>query len=40
MSRSMLIRAGMVLIAWLILVTFPQWSGFWESSRFAAGIIR
>jgi branched-chain amino acid transport system permease protein len=23
-----------------VLLTFPQWSGFWESSRFAAGIIR
>jgi branched-chain amino acid transport system permease protein len=40
MSRSTLVRAGVVLVAWLALTTFPQWSGFWESSRFAAGIIR
>jgi branched-chain amino acid transport system permease protein len=29
-----------VLAAWVALATFPQWSTFWESSRFAAGIIR
>jgi len=40
MSRSTLVRTGLVLVAWLALATFPQWSGFWESSRFAAGIIR
>ena len=40
MSRSTLVRAGVVLVAWLALTTFPQWSGSWESSRFAAGIIR
>lgn len=40
MSRSTLIRGAIVLAAWVALVTFPQWSGFWESSRFAAGVIR
>jgi branched-chain amino acid transport system permease protein len=40
MSRSTLARTGLVLVAWLALATFPQWSGFWESSRFVAGIIR
>jgi branched-chain amino acid transport system permease protein len=40
MSRSGLLRAAIVLVAWAVLATFPQWSGFWESSRFAAGIIR
>lgn len=40
MSRTTIIRAAVVLAAWLALVTFPQWSSFWESSRFAAGIIR
>jgi branched-chain amino acid transport system permease protein len=40
MSRTGLIRAGVVLVAWVALATFPQWSGVWESSRFAAGIIR
>ncbi|MDP9321103.1 MAG: branched-chain amino acid ABC transporter permease [Chloroflexota bacterium] len=40
MSRSTLVRTSVVLVAWLALATFPQWSGFWESSRFAAGIIR
>src|SRR5205814_8988914 len=40
MSRSTLVRAAIVLLAWIVLVTFPQWSGFWESSRFVAGIIR
>ena len=40
MSRSTIIRAGVVLGVWIALATFPQWSGFWESSRFAAGIIR
>ncbi|HLZ47709.1 MAG TPA: branched-chain amino acid ABC transporter permease [Candidatus Limnocylindria bacterium] len=34
------IRAAIVLAAWIVLVTFPQWSAFWESSRFAAGVIR
>jgi branched-chain amino acid transport system permease protein len=28
------------MIAWLVLLTFPQWSQAWESSRFASGIIR
>lgn len=40
MSRSLVIRAAVVLAVWLALVTFPQWSSSWESSRFAAGIIR
>ena len=40
MSRSTLVRAGIVLVAWLVLLTFPQWSQAWESSRFASGIIR
>jgi branched-chain amino acid transport system permease protein len=40
MSRTLVIRAAVVLAIWLALVTFPQWSTFWESSRFAAGIIR
>lgn len=40
MSRTTTIRVAVVLAAWLALVTFPQWSVFWESSRFAAGIIR
>ena len=40
MSRATLIRATVVVLAWIVLATFPQWSGFWESSRFAAGIIR
>jgi branched-chain amino acid transport system permease protein len=40
MSRSTQIRAAVVVVAWAVLATFPQWSGFWESSRFAAGIIR
>ena len=40
MSRSTLVRAGIVLAVWAALATFPQWSAFWESSRFAAGIIR
>ena len=40
MSRSTLVRSGAVLVAWLVLLTFPQWSQAWESSRFASGIIR
>ena len=36
----MLARAAIVLLAWIVLATFPQWSGSWDSSRFAAGIIR
>src|SRR5207253_10876198 len=40
MSRSTLVRAAIVLLAWIVLATFPQWSGFWESSRYVAGIIR
>ena len=40
MSRSTLVRAGVVLVAWVVLLTFPQWSQAWESSRFASGIIR
>jgi branched-chain amino acid transport system permease protein len=40
MSRSTLIRTVVVLAAWVALATFPQWSLVWESSRFAAGIIR
>ncbi|HEY8732292.1 MAG TPA: branched-chain amino acid ABC transporter permease [Candidatus Limnocylindria bacterium] len=40
MSRPTLLRVGVVLVVWAALATFPQWSGFWESSRFVAGIIR
>ena len=40
MSRTNLFRSGLVLLVWLMLLTFPQWSAAWESSRFAAGIIR
>jgi branched-chain amino acid transport system permease protein len=40
MSRTTVIRAVAVLAVWAALVTFPQWSEFWGSSRFAAGIIR
>ena len=40
MSRPALARAAIVAVAWLALVTFPEWSQFWESSRFATGIIR
>ena len=40
MTRSLLIRAAAVLAVWIALVTFPEWSVAWESSRFAAGIIR
>jgi branched-chain amino acid transport system permease protein len=40
MSRSTVVRAAIVMIAWLVLLTFPQWSQAWESSRFASGIIR
>ena len=40
MTRSLLIRAAAVLAVWIALVTFPEWSGAWESSRFVAGIIR
>jgi branched-chain amino acid transport system permease protein len=40
MSRPTVIRVSAVFAAWLVLLTFPEWSGFWESSRFAAGIIR
>jgi len=40
MTRRTIVRAGFVLLAWLMLLTFPQWSDAWESSRFAAGIIR
>jgi len=40
MSRPLLVRAAVVLVAWLVLLTFPQWSQGWESSRFAAGIVR
>ncbi len=40
MSRTTLFRSGLVLLAWLLLLTFPEWSAAWESSRFAAGIIR
>ncbi len=40
MSRSTLVRGGVVLAFWLLLVTFPQWSETWASSRYAAGIIR
>ena len=40
MTRSLLIRAGAVLAVWIALVTFPEWSTSWESSRFVAGIIR
>ena len=40
MSRPTVLRVGVVLVVWAALATFPQWSGFWESSRFVAGIIR
>ena len=40
MTRSTLIRLLAVLACWVLLVTFPQWSAEWASSRFAAGIIR
>src|SRR5439155_10861286 len=40
MSRSVAVRGAIVLAAWVALATFPQWSAFWESSRFAAGVIR
>jgi branched-chain amino acid transport system permease protein len=40
MSRRTGIRVAIVLAGWLALLTFPQWSQAWESSRFAAGIIR
>jgi branched-chain amino acid transport system permease protein len=40
MNRTTLIRAAAVLVVWVILATFPQWSTFWESSRYATGIIR
>jgi branched-chain amino acid transport system permease protein len=40
LSRLTLIRAAIVLAVWLALVTFPEWSAAWESSRFAAGVIR
>jgi branched-chain amino acid transport system permease protein len=40
MTRSLLIRAVAVLAVWIALVTFPEWSTSWESSRFVAGIIR
>jgi branched-chain amino acid transport system permease protein len=39
-SRSALIRGAIVLAVWAALATFPQWSASWESSRFAAGIVR
>jgi branched-chain amino acid transport system permease protein len=40
MSGSLRIRATVVLVAWIALATFPQWSSQWESSRYVAGIIR
>jgi branched-chain amino acid transport system permease protein len=40
MSRTTLLRLTVVGVAWIALATFPQWSIFWESSRFAAGVIR
>ncbi|HEV2012061.1 MAG TPA: branched-chain amino acid ABC transporter permease [Candidatus Limnocylindria bacterium] len=40
MSRTTAAHAAIVIVAWLALATFPQWSQFWESSRFASGIIR
>jgi branched-chain amino acid transport system permease protein len=40
MTRSLLIRAFAVLAVWIALVTLPEWSTSWESSRFVAGIIR
>lgn len=36
----MRIRAGIVVLAWIALATFPQWTSQWESSRYVAGIIR
>ena len=35
-----MVRGAIGLALCLALVTFPQWSGAWESSRFAAGVIR
>jgi len=40
LSRSLRIRAGIVVVAWIALVTFPEWSSSWDSSRYVAGIIR
>jgi len=40
MSRATGVRVGVVLVGWVVLLTFPQWSASWESSRYAAGIIR
>jgi branched-chain amino acid transport system permease protein len=40
MTRPPLVRAAIVLAVWIALATFPEWSAAWESSRFAAGIIR
>ena len=40
MTRRSAIRAAALMAAWLVLLTFPQWAQAWESSRFAAGIIR
>jgi len=40
LSRALVVRGAIVLALWAALATFPQWSGFWESSRFAAGVIR
>jgi branched-chain amino acid transport system permease protein len=40
MTRSAVARIATVAVAWIVLVTFPQWSTAWESSRFAAGVIR
>lgn len=39
MSRGLLGWAAAV-VAWILIATFPQWSGSWESSRYATGIIR
>ncbi|MDQ6859190.1 MAG: branched-chain amino acid ABC transporter permease [Chloroflexota bacterium] len=40
MTRPAVGRLAIVGVAWIVLATFPQWSTVWESSRFAAGVIR
>src|SRR5207248_2234293 len=40
LSGPLRIRAAIVLLAWIALATFPQWSSQWESSRYVAGLIR
>ena len=40
MRRRTGIRLAGAIALWVALVTFPEWSASWESSRYAAGIIR